>query len=370
MQDRDFARRERRNLADRIAVESQHLRFGEIVGGQRLLPILRAAEPFAFAARPTLHVADRRLAVDGVHPVGVFRGPVIDEETAAADALQRHARREAEVQHHVIVKRLPGGHRARIAEDVRQVEVGQVKAFGKQAERRARLVIGKARAPEPWLARRGDARQHDIRRVTIEREIAFLVPVPEVGLWRLRALGEEHRSAERSQKSASREREVNRHKTNQPQYKRATRLVRTRPAGAIRFPEADPSSRPGPPPAARNSAAPPLRSQSADGATTQRAFQGTVAGERRPAVGVPVWHPSKSRSPAPSRCESSCAPALQDQRPANSTPPCATPSDRFPRSQPFYRDAPRSGGAFPSWSGHRRRACRQSVPARSGRGRY
>ena len=96
----------------------------------------------------------------------MFRGPVIDEETAAADAFQRHAGREAEVQHHVIVKRFPGSHRVRIAEDVRQVEIRQMKALGEQAERRARLVIRKSRAPEPWIPWRRNPRQHDVRRVT------------------------------------------------------------------------------------------------------------------------------------------------------------------------------------------------------------
>lgn len=126
--------------------------FREQSGPQVLLP----------PARPAQHVAYGRVDVDAGHLVRVARGPVPDEQSPAAEALERHVRREAVVAAHrpVEVVRQPDGARA-------AVQVGEVVIHHVESAFEQRLVhrgesAEEGRPPNPRTARRCLAR-HDHR---------------------------------------------------------------------------------------------------------------------------------------------------------------------------------------------------------------
>ena len=72
------------------AVVGGGLLLGQAMNAEALLPV-RVRALAAVPPRPGAEVTDRIVQVDGLHPLGVARGPVEDGQPAAAHALEGHA---------------------------------------------------------------------------------------------------------------------------------------------------------------------------------------------------------------------------------------------------------------------------------------
>ena len=106
-----------------------------MIVAQELLPILRAAGPDAFAARPAFEIADRIVGVETGDFAGIFRGPVVDIETAAAQAEQDSPAGEAVTGGEFAVKRIPMLQRIGAAESVADGDESEIKAQPSKVKR-------------------------------------------------------------------------------------------------------------------------------------------------------------------------------------------------------------------------------------------
>ena len=178
MQQRHPPRRQRPQRIHRIPHKPHHLLFRKPIRRQRLRPVRLTANSLPSPARPTLHIAHRRLAINAVHQLRMPRRPVVHKQPAPAHPLQRHPLRQTKFLPDMSVKVVPTLHRLRAPKDIRQVEIGDVIPLRQQPLRRLKVKLRKPRPPQPRLARGRHPRQHHIPCHAIHGELPFLETMP------------------------------------------------------------------------------------------------------------------------------------------------------------------------------------------------
>lgn len=178
MQERNLHLRQRGQLINGIPPELQRFCLGQAIGLQAGLPAAGTSLAASLAPWPTLEVTDRGISVNTANLLGIGRGPVVDDQAAAAHALQGDFCGELVVPGEVLVETIPVFDRGRATVEVCHVTVDKVEPLLEQDQVRLGFMPEEAGAPDPGFSLGCVSWCHDNTAALLMDEVKSLVTIP------------------------------------------------------------------------------------------------------------------------------------------------------------------------------------------------
>ena len=177
MQQRDSGLGQGFEIINRVALIGFRLLFTQAVGLEAGGPGSPGFSPVLFlaveVARPASEVADRSISIDAGYLFRIGPRPIVDDEAAAAHALEGDLAGEAVLSGQVAVEEIPAFDGRRVAEQSAHLDIGDVKALLQQGDVRLGLMAEKASPPDPGLTLGGGPGLDEDASVAIELELVF-----------------------------------------------------------------------------------------------------------------------------------------------------------------------------------------------------